>query len=858
MWVYFNKNGQLITSLEHGSPARVGSTDFSIFAVVEGIDETNITNYSGVIRFIKPDLRHTEYPVLLMNTASATFEKLEGEGHIEPFEDGKTYYGFLFDFDDFDSSSQEEYILLDTNGLWNAIITLISTNQSDDIYSVKGVCSFNVAGVGSEDATQIPYNVVTTQLVGAINQRALKSEVILVTNSSIDISSYGVGQMFYRADLNKLYELVLVEQEKELQEVPLQGNYEVASNKVNLGPTNTTLEYPNAKSVWDECKNIREVAEGKCNSFVFSDRFLAISGGVLWYLDEYGNEQHISPTKFMVYNSLTKEWKNKAIELYEGEYNGISIANRDFDSTNDVIDYSTAGTRKYLIIGYYGEFGLLNVADYDNGGAVSKFPIKVGDNFYVVETDVPDRWYVDRSFFKLETVFSTNIENGTGTNAVRQKMADATVNFTGRNPNAEALDPTLSATLNTGASGNQSSAFGKNTMALATASFANGNKTVAKGEESHAEGYQSVTLGDGSHAEGAQTVSAGLQSHSEGALTQALGDESHAEGHGTIAGALASHSEGSGTKVGNYSQESGIGADHTVSPTPGPSPTPPSYIAQPGEGSHVEGYDNIVSGYGSHAEGVRNYVTGNYSHAEGINNSLLKNYAHVSGYNNISNADCSETSGIWNINNGYGSFVTGYYNECSYNHQTIVGKFNLNKSDTLFEVGNGTADNVRSNAFEVHQDGRATIGAAPIDPLDVVNKGAIKTINGQSLVGTGNLQISVNQTGLFSHSITINTGDAMGILEFLIINNDSTPINSTNPTNLGDDLSYWFYNSVRMMYASGGRNLLMLLDLDWDSTTDILHLVYSYFDYNNYDSRTTVDHFSTSTVVAITDTVTAL
>lgn len=437
------------------------------------------------------------------------------------------------------------------------------------------------------------------------------------------------------------------------------------------------------------------------------------------------------------------------------------------------------------------------------------------------ETNLPtivavnEEYYTNR-FDRLENIppLPTNLENGDGTNAVRQKMADTTVDFTGRNPNAEALDPTLSANINTGAGGNQSSAFGKNTMALSTASFASGNKTVAKGEESHAEGYQSVTLGDGSHAEGAQTVSAGLQSHSEGALTQALGDESHAEGHGTIAGALASHSEGAGTKVGNYSQESGIGADHTVSPTPGPSPTPtpPSYVAQPGEGSHVEGYDNIVSGYGSHAEGVRNYVTGNYSHAEGINNSLLKNYAHVSGYNNISNADCSETSGIWNTNNGYGSFVTGYYNECSYNHQAIFGKYNLNKSDTLFEVGNGTADNARSNAFEVHGDGRATIGAAPTNDMDAVNKkyfeDNLKTINGQPIHGTGNIQISVNQSGLWVHDMLVISSISGYSYHLQIIDADSTPFtqNGINDNRFRSLIGH----SLKVLSDEGGGNMALV------------------------------------------------
>lgn len=169
-----------------------------------------------------------------------------------------------------------------------------------------------------------------------------------------------------------------------------------------LTPSSTNNEVAGAAAVYDNIQNVREVAEGKCNTFVFSTVFTKIENGYLWYLDEHNVEQSYAPTIFNVYNSTTKKWENKADLLSQGIYNGLTIVNRTFDSSDSVIDFSSGGI-KYLIIGYYGKFSLLNVADYDGGTAISKFPLKTGDNFYITETDVSDRWYGDRSFFKLET-----------------------------------------------------------------------------------------------------------------------------------------------------------------------------------------------------------------------------------------------------------------------------------------------------------------------------------------------------------------------------------------------------------------------------------------------------------------------
>lgn len=53
-----------------------------------------------------------------------------------------------------------------------------------------------------------------------------------------------------------------------------------------------------------------------------------------------------------------------------------------------------------------------------------------------------------------------------------------------------------------------------------------------------------------------------------------------------------------------------------------------------------------------------------------------------------------------------GSFVHGIGVHAGHECQAVFGKCNDNKNDTLFEVGNGTADDARSNAFEVYNNGR--------------------------------------------------------------------------------------------------------------------------------------------------------
>lgn len=62
--------------------------------------------------------------------------------------------------------------------------------------------------------------------------------------------------------------------------------------------------------------------------------------------------------------------------------------------------------------------------------------------------------------------------------------------------------------------------------------------------------------------------------------------------------------------------------------------------------------------------------------------------------------------------------------------QTIIGKYNVStlvdEDDRVFVVGNGKNTDERSNAFMVHTDGRATVGSAPSEDMDVATKGYVE------------------------------------------------------------------------------------------------------------------------------------
>ena len=224
-------------------------------------------------------------------------------------------------------------------------------------------------------------------------------------------------------------------------------------------------------------------------------------------------------------------------------------------------------------------------------------------------------------------------------------------------------------------------AEGDQTSALTYASHSEGQKTLAKGFYSHAEGHMTTATTGSSHAEGEYTLASGSSSHAEGWYSIAGGSYSHAEGSNNYATGMSSHAEGASTVAsGGY--------------------------------SHTEGQSTSATSLAAHSEGRYTIAKHDSSHAEGYKTSATTIYSHTEGESTIAKNTAEHASGRYNVSN----YVT-----------TEFG----NSGNTLFSVGNGTADNARHNAFEIRQNGDIYIvsGGTDIKLQDHIGGGGSITVD---------------------------------------------------------------------------------------------------------------------------------
>ena len=124
-----------------------------------------------------------------------------------------------------------------------------------------------------------------------------------------------------------------------------------------------------------------------------------------------------------------------------------------------------------------------------------------------------------------------------------------------------------------------------------------------------------------------------------------------------------------------------------------------------GEKSTAEGFDTIASGYFSHAEGVGTTASGNASHAEGGGAIASDSDSHAEGYNTIASGYASHAEGLSTVASGYYSHAEGEDTIANNEAEHASGRYNVSNEDTLFSIGDGTADDARHNAFEITKTG---------------------------------------------------------------------------------------------------------------------------------------------------------
>jgi hypothetical protein len=213
-------------------------------------------------------------------------------------------------------------------------------------------------------------------------------------------------------------------------------------------------------------------------------------------------------------------------------------------------------------------------------------------------------------------------------------------------------------------------------------SYSGEGKNTASGNYSHAEGKNTTASGDFSHAEGHSSTATGLFAHAEGS-SHADGYYAHAEGTSSTASGSYSHSEGESTTASNSS-------------------------------SHAEGFYTTASGVQAHAEGNTTTAYGAQSHAEGLITQAMGPYSHAEGHYSIAGNPAAHAEGTFAIASGENSHAEGSYTTAQRKSQHVEGEYNVLDTDGTSStrgrfahiIGNGTADDARSNAYAIDWSGK--------------------------------------------------------------------------------------------------------------------------------------------------------
>jgi hypothetical protein len=140
-----------------------------------------------------------------------------------------------------------------------------------------------------------------------------------------------------------------------------------------------------------------------------------------------------------------------------------------------------------------------------------------------------------------------------------------------------------------------------------------------------------------------------------------------------------------------------------------------------GTQSFSAGYLNTVYGASSAAFGQNNYVNSSTNSATALGkwNVTGANHALATGYYTTALGENSLSAGYYTKAYSYGSVALGRFNAPLSNETETAAKTTWRDGtgsqpvDALFVIGNGTADNARSNALVVKKNGEVDIKKVP-------------------------------------------------------------------------------------------------------------------------------------------------
>lgn len=356
------------------------------------------------------------------------------------------------------------------------------------------------------------------------------------------------------------------------------------------------------------------------------------------------------------------------------------------------------------------------------------------------------------------------------------------------------------------ASGNASHAEGQLTVASGARSHAEGLSALSPGINSHAEGRDTIANGTCSHAEGRGAKTNANYSHAEGICTIAEGEGAHAEGMTTRSIGINSHSECGNwwhnvlitgdanatqyeiveeedtdaqlhelyNSVGsemftNLLLKSRLAITGSIPQTATPiisvtsvslvnniihaSVTVEKTLSDTVMTNASGGRLNMTMAYGNNSHSEASIAWGANTHAEGFLSTAIGQCSHSEGRRTITNNSFEHAEGSYNVSNKASST---YGNAGNTQHSIGIGNSTTRKNAVevmqngdLYVTGVGSYDGTNYSSASTVQDvinGKQNALTSGTD---------IKTINNESLLGSGN--ITITGSGTIGNLITDNT-----------------------------------------------------------------------------------------------------
>jgi hypothetical protein len=273
--------------------------------------------------------------------------------------------------------------------------------------------------------------------------------------------------------------------------------------------------------------------------------------------------------------------------------------------------------------------------------------------------------------------------------------------------------------------GYQSKSSGHSAMAFGFLCEANGPQSVALGSAVKANGENSIAIGKANEVNGNTSAAIGYDNKVSGVLGIAIGTSNINDGCGIGIGESNTISDngyafGKANKVYGYNAVAALGAANTI-------------IESAFNGAVAIGHKNTVSGETSCALGVECKSKGSGSVALGRRSEA--------------NGRASIAAGLSAIANGTDSVAIGRYSKAAGDYQTVIGRANapISGKKAVLIVGTGMYDTEesRKNGLVVYEAGNVTIGADPVNAMDVVTK---QYFDNNTIKDIGKENVSYNST----------------------------------------------------------------------------------------------------------------